>query len=97
MSKPAGRTYPLIRARAFLDRIVDGSPEDDARIWFENAQLELRLAAFIALDVAAPTKDAEIERLRGALHLARAQCGAPGAAEGCRLVIATVGEVLGDG
>lgn len=39
---------------------------------------------------------AEIERLRGALHLARAHCGVPDAAEGRRLVIATVGGALGD-
>lgn len=34
----------------FLDDIIDGSPEDDARIWFENATPAMRLAAFIQLD-----------------------------------------------
>lgn len=42
---------PIELAREFLDSIVDGSPEDDARIWFENAPYEMRLAAFIKLDV----------------------------------------------
>ncbi len=38
-------------ARAFLNGITEGSPEDDARIWFENAPPEVRLATFIRLRV----------------------------------------------
>lgn len=40
------------RAAEFLNSIQDGSPEDDSRIWFDNATPEQRLAAFIKLDVA---------------------------------------------
>ena len=39
------------RAKRFLAAIVDDTPEDRARIWFENAPPEVRLAAFIRLDV----------------------------------------------
>ena len=38
------------RAIDFLETIKEGSREDDARIWFENATHEERLAAFIRLD-----------------------------------------------
>lgn len=50
MSKPeTTKKRPLEQAREFLAGIVEGSPEDDARIWFENAPYEMKLAAFIRL------------------------------------------------
>lgn len=52
MSNPRmARKSQVDQAREFLDNIVENSPEDHARIWFENALPEVRLAAFIKLDV----------------------------------------------
>lgn len=48
---PTPRTSALTRAREFLDSIVEGSPEQDSMLWFENEPHEVRLAAFIKLDV----------------------------------------------
>lgn len=55
MTDPSNPTAPRIsasaRAREFLDSIVEGSPEQDSMLWFENAPYVVRLAAFIKLDV----------------------------------------------
>lgn len=45
------QTSALTRAREFLDSIAEGSPEQDSMLWFENEPHEVRLAAFIKLDV----------------------------------------------
>ena len=44
------------RAREFLDSIVEGSPEQNSMLWFENAPYVVRLVAFIKLDVSATYK-----------------------------------------
>lgn len=51
MTNQTTNKRPLDQAKEFLTGIIDGSPEDDARIWFENAPYEMKLAAFIKLDV----------------------------------------------
>lgn len=43
-------------AREFLASIVDGSPEDTSRCWFENAPPEVRCEAFVRLEVASLRK-----------------------------------------
>lgn len=47
---PTTRTSALTRACEFLGSITEGSPEQESLLWFENAQHEVRLAAFIKLD-----------------------------------------------
>ena len=41
---------PIERAKSYLATIQDNSPEDDDRIWFENASYEVKLAAYIILN-----------------------------------------------
>lgn len=38
-------------ARAFLDAIVEGSPEQDSMLWFENNHRDVRLAAFVKTEM----------------------------------------------
>jgi hypothetical protein len=54
------QTTPHDDAVMYLDAIVDGSLEDESRIWFENASYPRKAAAFVRVE-------AEVLRLRAAL------------------------------